>query len=531
MANLQRPSTSCQMHRPSLADDDNQGNNNGKNLLSRSYTFDGTQSLKQQQQPRMTKTSRASPPVADQHQHQQQQQQRLGRSLLSNDNWRQETMTDVRLNAKATEQSDQNILFGKGIDPLPHVREMLNELSNAEALLYARQCRVVVAKLRLCWTDVNEEIKSLLKHKEYTEAAIEHIRKDLIINKESVNMRKKPKREAELDGVDDILAAEKYHLTNIKKILELTCKNVVDQMQTLDEVRHRVTKIGKERSLVTELICQCLTSASRTFELTRMEKLENAQHRRPPMTAPARPSSAFGFRTSRSANNNSRIGLSNSNLNNISSKPESTLLDENGLPLVGHLLAFTPDVIQVFQDAAKLIEESREIKKQTINQIRDAFNDAKAYSLTVNQSIAQKLADIITLAQHLTISLGENTLAQNRAYRWHDLTMSAQRSNAGPLSSSYLKTSERLDRPVIRTFQRHPGNQVPEAQMNSKATRSLQQSADETNKQIKTLKIVGQRLQANLIDKELALDIDSYLLRRRRERSDHKWGVTKYVHV
>jgi hypothetical protein len=73
---------------------------------------------------------------------------------------------------------------------------MLNEMSNTEAFLYARQCRVVVAKLRLCWTDVNEEIKSLLKHKEYTEAAIEHIRKDLIINKETVNMRKKPKREA-----------------------------------------------------------------------------------------------------------------------------------------------------------------------------------------------------------------------------------------------------------------------------------------------------------------------------------------------
>jgi hypothetical protein len=59
-------------------------------------------------------------------------------------------------------------------------------------------------------------------------------------------------------------------------------------------------------------------------------------------------------------------------------------------------------------------------------------------------------------------------LGQNRASRWHDLTMSAQRFNAGPLSSSYLKTSERFDRPAIRTFQRHPGNQLPEAQMTAK---------------------------------------------------------------
>jgi hypothetical protein len=121
------------------------------------------------------------------------------------------------------------------------------------------------------------------------------------------------------------------------------------------------------------------------------------------MTAPARPSSALGFRTSRTAHTNPlsvTIGAATSslNLNNTTVPPESTLLDESGLPIVGNLLAFTPDVIQVFQDAAKLIEESREIKKQAVNQIKDAFNDAKAYSLTVNQSIAQKLADIITLS-------------------------------------------------------------------------------------------------------------------------------------
>ena len=75
--------------------------------------------------------------------------------------------------------------------------------------------------------------------------------------------------------------------------------------------------------------------------------------------------------------------------------------------------------------------------------------------------------------QHLTISLGENLLAQNRARRWHDLSVIAQQLNAGPLSSSYLKTSERLDRPVIRTFQRHPGNQVPETQTNARVYKNV----------------------------------------------------------
>ena len=104
MANLQRPSTSCQIHRPSLTDENKQSNNNG---LQRSYTFNGLQSTKQQQQ-QTTKPPRSSHGVTD------QQTQRLGRSLLSNDNWRQETMGDVRINAKVIELSDQNILYGKG---------------------------------------------------------------------------------------------------------------------------------------------------------------------------------------------------------------------------------------------------------------------------------------------------------------------------------------------------------------------------------------------------------------------------------
>lgn len=81
------------------------------------------------------------------------------------------------------------------------MRDTLAQLSNTEAFLYARQCRVVVAKLRLCSNDVNEEIKSLLKHRDYTEAAIDHIRKDLIINRDSVHMRRKPKRESVRCGV------------------------------------------------------------------------------------------------------------------------------------------------------------------------------------------------------------------------------------------------------------------------------------------------------------------------------------------
>ncbi len=104
MTNLSRPSTSCQMQRPSLTDNDDHVNDNGKQFLSKSLVFENGQTKQQ----RITRPTRPSPPIIE------QQPQRLGRSLLSNDNWRQETMADFRVNAKAIEQSDQNVLFGKG---------------------------------------------------------------------------------------------------------------------------------------------------------------------------------------------------------------------------------------------------------------------------------------------------------------------------------------------------------------------------------------------------------------------------------
>ncbi|CAF4325751.1 unnamed protein product [Rotaria sordida] len=105
MINSSWPNTPCQMQRPSLIedDDDHTNNKNGKQLLSKSLTFD-REPLKQK---RIKRLSRSSPSIIE------QQLQCLDRSLLSNGNWRQETMADVRVNVKAIEQSNQNILFGK----------------------------------------------------------------------------------------------------------------------------------------------------------------------------------------------------------------------------------------------------------------------------------------------------------------------------------------------------------------------------------------------------------------------------------
>lgn len=103
--------------------------------------------------------------------------------------WRDQVKNEIDLNNKLIDKSDAHIYVSKRDDPLTNLREVLRTLSNTEAFKYMKQCRLIVAKLKKCWVDVNEEIKSLSKNKEYLESAIDHIRKDLIINKETIDNR------------------------------------------------------------------------------------------------------------------------------------------------------------------------------------------------------------------------------------------------------------------------------------------------------------------------------------------------------
>ena len=60
------------------------------------------------------------------------------------------------------------------------------------------------------------------------------------------------------------------------------------------------------------------------------------------------------------------------------------------------------------------------------------------------------------------MSVGQNSLAQNRGERWQELTQIALGYSLGPEKSSNLETYETMNRPIIKTFQKHPGNQNAE---------------------------------------------------------------------
>lgn len=72
----------------------------------------------------------------------------------------------------------------------------------------------------------------------------------------------------------------------------------------------------------------------------------------------------------------------------------------------------------------------------------------------------------IIFKKNLGVSIGQNSLAQNRSERWHELTQVALGYSLGPEKSTSLETYETMTRPIMKNYQKHPGNQVGEIAQN-----------------------------------------------------------------
>jgi len=59
-------------------------------------------------------------------------------STIGPQKWSNKTINAVKLSQSIVERADRGIEIGKATDPLPTLRDVLNELSNAEIKRYTR---------------------------------------------------------------------------------------------------------------------------------------------------------------------------------------------------------------------------------------------------------------------------------------------------------------------------------------------------------------------------------------------------------
>lgn len=120
----------------------------------------------------------------------------MGKAAIGPATWRNDALKEIKQSASVVGRSDKSIELGKVLDPVPHLRDVVAELSNDQAHLYSRQTRTIVCLLRDKLLQTNEEIKLLSKGKDQLEKSIDHIRKDIELNLNCQDIRKsRPTRE------------------------------------------------------------------------------------------------------------------------------------------------------------------------------------------------------------------------------------------------------------------------------------------------------------------------------------------------
>jgi len=407
--------------------------------------------------------------------------------------WRNNTLKEIKLSQNVVNRTDKSCDYGKATDPLPHLRDTVAELSNDEAHRYFRSTRQVVCQLRESLLDTNEEIKSLTRGKEALEKALDHIHKDIKLNQDSSAVRlSRPSRERDQDGADDLLQAERSHLLNLKKNLETQLQLVQQQLQVLDFARRRLFNVIQERNRVLDLVCHAMpskTSMSASCSLGSRSMLQNA--------------SSYGRGTRMSADSR----MSNSG------------------PQVEPLGPYTPEADQALQGAKEARNRSAMLRRELTDTINKVDQMQKVAHKSVNDGLTGKVAETVTLKQHLDVAKGENRHAIHRAQRWFDSTEKAWGYSLGPVANSDISTREQLNRPVVSVYQRHPGTNLPEAQEIVKGGNGLLQSLTNTSRNIGMLKLASLRLKDDIRDKNSALNVDSAIVRMRRRKASHRWAM------
>ncbi|XP_001622655.2 coiled-coil domain-containing protein 105 [Nematostella vectensis] len=387
------------------------------------------------------------------------------------DTWKNASVRNIRLGQTVVNRSDKACDMGQQLDPLPSLRDTSIQQSNARIHAYVRATRAVLVKLQENLLDTNEEIKSLIKGKETLEKTLEHIRKDIVLNNKSTSIRKtRPPREKSPDGADDLLTAERKHLLKLKRILEAQLRSAQKQLQVLDANRKRLRAAVQERSRVMDLICHAVSSVRGAGIKDQIE----------------RPST----------------------------------------PEVEPLGPYTPECARVISEAADARQRSSTLRKEVAEAIEQTIKLQKAAHNSVNDGLTQKVAETVSVRQHLQVGGGELRMSIHRSKRWYNATEMALGYTLGPVAYSDLTTREHLDRPTVKIFQRHPGNQLPEAREIGRGGQGLQESLNATARNIGLLKLTKDRIDSDASDKHHASLIDSNVVRDRRRHANHRWVLT-----
>ncbi|XP_053329177.1 coiled-coil domain-containing protein 105 [Spea bombifrons] len=187
--------------------------------------------------------------------------------------WRDASYQTIRLaqnlqllpfNADAPSNTEKRLMSPQSVSkslqkeraaPPPFHRDLISQKCDSLALSYMRQAQHSVFGLRKALLETNRHIQRLQRVRDAAEKAHGNVRRDIITNQETAQLRAaRPKSERRPDDADALLQEEKRALQDQKKHLEHQLHEVSRQLKVLYDHRQKLSEFCKEKSSVLEVV-------------------------------------------------------------------------------------------------------------------------------------------------------------------------------------------------------------------------------------------------------------------------------------
>uniref|UniRef100_A0AAY4E652 Coiled-coil domain-containing protein 105 n=1 Tax=Denticeps clupeoides TaxID=299321 RepID=A0AAY4E652_9TELE len=164
---------------------------------------------------------------------------------------------------------------------------------------------------------------------------------------------------------------------------------------------------------------------------------------------------------------------------------------------------FTPECKQVLESTKMVISQSESLREDVRQKIGAAIARQRAAHHLVNEGLGTKIAETIRLQVH-RLSFASRERCSPLA------------TAMGPVSSGDLFCREKLDRPLVEAYQRHPAPKLPEPSDITQGMAVLRHHLDSSEKELAELRGVRLQLVEDLHGKKAAARVDSSIIRLRR---------------
>ncbi|XP_054434780.1 tektin-like protein 1 [Pteronotus mesoamericanus] len=362
--------------------------------------------------------------------------------------------------------------------PLPLHRDA-HALQTAElAQAHARGARLTAARLGRAQQQINGQLRLLQRQREATDRRLSEVRKGLLINQQSVKLRGyRPKSERIPDKADSVLTWEKEELKNMKRKMEKDMENSEALLKSLASCRDTLAFCCKERLQAVDLMNKPL---DKVLEQAGRHSWVNLSHDQTPTTQ--------GQKT----------------------------------PPPDPVGTYTPECATALYEAKRLLMESKDTLQEMAKNEEDIRQQQQLISDRVCASLTQKMRETSELKERMNMTLGLMRGTIHRCQKFSQEMYVTRGLMKGPLSKNHLETREKLDRPLVRVYQRHVGTQLPEARRLAQGTDKLQGHISHVEKNLEDLLATHKNLTCSLNYKKIGHDVDYDVVRLRlRQRHPH----------